>query len=48
MPESATEVEVQVVSGAGDGTGGERYVGTGEPIEVAIVRAPACASSPAR
>jgi len=34
MPEFATEVEVQVVGGADDGTGGERYVGTGDPIEV--------------
>ena len=34
MPEFATEVEVQVVGGADDGAGGERFVGTGEPIEV--------------
>jgi tRNA A-37 threonylcarbamoyl transferase component Bud32 len=39
MPESATEVEVQVVSG---GPPGDTYTGTGEPIEIASTEATMC------
>ena len=39
MPESATEVEVQVVSG---GAGGDTFSGTGEPIDIASSEASMC------
>ena len=39
MPESATGVEVQVVSG---GAGGETLTGTGEPIDIASTEASMC------
>jgi hypothetical protein len=39
MPESATEVEVQVVSG---GPAAETFTGTGEPIDIASTEATMC------
>ncbi len=39
MPESATEVEVQVVSGGGDG---ELFTGTGAPIDIVSADATLC------
>ena len=33
---------MQVVGGADDGTGGERYVGTGDPIEVPSTEPSVC------